>query len=80
MAIATLIDLLNLIDGKVLRGMALAHKVPRLTTVGGAFVTAEAVRSLKCCTLKMVALQRFFDAAEGNKEHKRNLHSGSSYL
>ncbi|XP_022717178.1 carbamoyl-phosphate synthase large chain, chloroplastic-like [Durio zibethinus] len=55
-------DALDQIDGRQLRRMALAYKIPIITTVEGALATAEAIRSLKSCTINMIALQDFFDA------------------
>lgn len=54
-------DALDQIDGRQLRRMALAYKVPVITTVAGALATAEAIRSLKSSTVKMIALQDFFN-------------------
>ncbi|KAL9245318.1 hypothetical protein vseg_018983 [Gypsophila vaccaria] len=53
-------DALDQIDGRELRRMALAFKIPIVTTVAGALVTAEAIKSLKASPLKMYALQDFF--------------------
>ncbi|XP_062082005.1 carbamoyl-phosphate synthase large chain, chloroplastic [Humulus lupulus] len=54
-------DALDQIDGRQLRRMALAYKVPVITTVAGALATAEAIKSLKTNTIKMIALQDFFN-------------------
>lgn len=54
-------DQLDQIDGRQLRRMALAYRVPIVTTVAGALATAEAIRSLKCSGMKMIALQDFFN-------------------
>ncbi|XP_068656234.1 carbamoyl phosphate synthase arginine-specific large chain, chloroplastic [Aristolochia californica] len=58
-------DALDNIDGRQLRRMALAYKVPTITTVAGALATVEAIRSIKKSTVKMVALQDFFDVPVG---------------
>ncbi|PSR95166.1 Carbamoyl-phosphate synthase large chain like [Actinidia chinensis var. chinensis] len=72
-------DQIDEIDGMKLRRMALGYKVPIITTVAGALATTEAIRSLKCSTLKMVALQDFFDI--GNKtKNVKDLQSASSSL
>ncbi|KAL5581185.1 hypothetical protein UlMin_013627 [Ulmus minor] len=57
-------DARDQIDGRQLRRMALAYKVPVITTVAGALATAEAIKSLKSSNIKMIALQDFFDAEE----------------
>ncbi|KAE9587942.1 hypothetical protein Lal_00002698 [Lupinus albus] len=49
------------IDGLALRRMALDYKVPIVTTVNGALATAEAIRSMKSNSIKMIALQDFID-------------------
>ncbi|PRQ19618.1 putative carbamoyl-phosphate synthase (glutamine-hydrolyzing) [Rosa chinensis] len=67
------------IDGRQLRRMALAYKIPVITTVAGALATAEAIKSLKSSSIKMIALQDFFDdenKALGNKK----LQSASSSI
>ena len=61
MVITSSDDPLDQIDGRQLRRMALAYKVPIITTVAGALAIAEAIKSLKSSTLEMVALQDFFD-------------------
>lgn len=53
-------DALDQIDGRNLRRMALAYKVPVITTVAGARATAEALKSLKSNTINAIALQDFF--------------------
>lgn len=75
-------DLLDEIDGMKLRRMALAYKVPIITTVAGALATAEAIRSMKSKTLEMVALQDFFDVGNNpNKTRKtENLQAASPSL
>ncbi|GMH28451.1 hypothetical protein Nepgr_030294 [Nepenthes gracilis] len=70
-------DALDQIDGRQLRRMALAYKVPTVTTVAGALATAEAVGSLKLSTIKMNALQDFFqDKAESGSG--KSMQSASS--
>ncbi|XVF70123.1 hypothetical protein PTKIN_Ptkin11bG0137100 [Pterospermum kingtungense] len=79
MVITSSSDALDQIDGRQLRRMALAYKVPIITTVDGALASAEAIRSLKSCTINMTALQDYFDTkveAGGSK----NLLSASSFL
>lgn len=57
-------DNLDQIDGRKLRRMALAYKIPTITTVAGALATAAAIKSLKCNKIEMSALQDYFDGAE----------------
>nr|KYP58622.1 Carbamoyl-phosphate synthase large chain [Cajanus cajan] len=54
-------DALDRIDGMALRRMALDYKVPIVTTVNGAMATAEAIKSLKSNSIRMIALQDFID-------------------
>ncbi|CAH8332544.1 unnamed protein product [Eruca vesicaria subsp. sativa] len=54
-------DALDQKDGRQLRQMALAYKVPVITTVAGALATAEGIKSLKSSAIKMTALQDFFE-------------------
>ncbi|KAI4374630.1 hypothetical protein MLD38_012603 [Melastoma candidum] len=54
-------DTLDQIDGRHLRRMALAYKVPIITTVAGALASAEAISSLKSSSIRMIALQDFFE-------------------
>ncbi|RYR70407.1 hypothetical protein Ahy_A03g016899 isoform A [Arachis hypogaea] len=54
-------DALDRIDGLALRRMALDYKVPIVTTVNGAIATAEAIKSLKSNSIKMIALQDFIE-------------------
>ncbi|XWS10044.1 hypothetical protein CRYUN_Cryun39dG0042100 [Craigia yunnanensis] len=72
-------DALDQIDGRQLRRMALAYKVPIITTVDGALASAEAIRSLKSCTINMIALQDFFDT-EVEAGRSKNLLPTSSSL
>ncbi|XP_031280707.1 carbamoyl-phosphate synthase large chain, chloroplastic-like [Pistacia vera] len=67
------------IDGLNLRRMALAYKVPVITTVSGALANADAIKSLKSNTLKMTALQDFFDV-EVTAGISTNLQSASSSI
>ncbi|KAL9262722.1 Carbamoyl phosphate synthase arginine-specific large chain, chloroplastic-like protein [Drosera capensis] len=58
-------DALDQIDGRQLRRMALAYKIPVITTVAGALSTADAIKALKSSAIRMLALQDFFqDEAE----------------
>ncbi|XP_043699616.1 carbamoyl-phosphate synthase large chain, chloroplastic-like [Telopea speciosissima] len=67
------------IDGRQLRRMALTYKVPIITTVAGALASVEAIRSMKNSTVKMIALQDFFDV-QARPESKLNLQHASSSL
>ncbi|KAH7440426.1 hypothetical protein KP509_04G106800 [Ceratopteris richardii] len=55
-------DSLDQIDGRQIRRMALAYKVPIITTIAGALATLEAIKGLKQSPVSMVALQEFFEA------------------
>ncbi|KAL0917843.1 hypothetical protein M5K25_012941 [Dendrobium thyrsiflorum] len=57
-------DALDSIDGRQLRRMALACKIPLITTVSGALATVKALRSLKHNSIKMLALQDYFHSVE----------------
>ncbi|KAM3231960.1 carbamoyl-phosphate synthase large chain, chloroplastic [Capsicum chacoense] len=70
-------DALDQIDGRKLRRMALAYKIPVITTVAGALATADAIKSLKSNKIKMTALQDYFDVTKVAAELK-NLQSASS--
>ncbi|KAK4719899.1 hypothetical protein R3W88_018237 [Solanum pinnatisectum] len=70
-------DALDQIDGRKLRRMALAYKIPVITTVAGALATADAIKSLKCNKIKMTALQDYFDDQKVTAELK-NFQSASS--
>ncbi|KAG2282909.1 hypothetical protein Bca52824_054129 [Brassica carinata] len=48
-------------DGRQLRQMALAYKVPVITTVARALATAKRIKSLKSSVIKMTALHDFFE-------------------
>ncbi|KAJ0971337.1 hypothetical protein J5N97_019296 [Dioscorea zingiberensis] len=69
-------DALDSIDGRQLRRMALAYKIPIITTVSGALASVEAIKSLKHSSVKMLALQDFFSTSE---EH-HSLQAASSTL
>ncbi|KAE8680127.1 Carbamoyl-phosphate synthase large chain [Hibiscus syriacus] len=77
MVITSSFDALDQIDGRQLRRMALAYKVPIITTVDGALASAEAIRSLKSSTINMIALQDFFDT-ETEEGRSKNLLSTTS--
>lgn len=70
-------DMLDQIDGLQLRRMALAYKIPVITTVAGALATAEAIKSLKFNKIEMIALQDFFNNETENEKGK-NFQSVSS--
>jgi carbamoyl-phosphate synthase large subunit len=53
-------DALDQSDGRQLRRMALAYKVPIITTIAGAVATLQAVAGLKESPVEMMALQDFF--------------------
>lgn len=57
-------DKFDQIDGRKLRRMALAYKIPTITTVAGALATAAAIKSLQCNKIEMSALQDYFNGAE----------------
>ncbi|KZV52610.1 carbamoyl-phosphate synthase large chain, chloroplastic-like [Dorcoceras hygrometricum] len=71
-------DQLDQIDGRQLRRMALAYKIPIVTTVAGALATAEAIKSLKSSKIEVSALQDYF-SIDGKKERSGNLQSISSH-
>ncbi|KAF3562217.1 hypothetical protein DY000_02012097 [Brassica cretica] len=48
-------------DGRQLRQMALAYKVPVITTVARALATPEGIKSLKSSVIKMTALHELFE-------------------
>ncbi|KAI3749439.1 hypothetical protein L2E82_20051 [Cichorium intybus] len=64
MVITSSNDDFDQIDGRQLRRMALAYKVPIITTVSGAMATSQAIRSLKTTKFKMVAIQDYFAKEE----------------
>ncbi|KAG6408282.1 hypothetical protein SASPL_131287 [Salvia splendens] len=53
-------DQIDQIDGRKLRRMALAYKIPVITTVAGALATAAAIKSLRSNKIEMTALQDYF--------------------
>lgn len=57
-------DAVDQIDGRQLRRMALAFKVPIITTVAGALATAGAIKSMKHRPVQMIALQDFFEVGK----------------
>lgn len=63
-------DKLDQIDGLQLRRMALAYKIPVITTVAGALATAEAIKSLKFSKIKMIALQDYFNIGTEDRKGK----------
>lgn len=71
-------DQLDQIDGRQLRRMALAYKIPIITTVAGALATAEAVKSLKSSKIEMSALQDYFNI-DNEKERSSTLQPISSH-
>ncbi|KAJ4972142.1 hypothetical protein NE237_005241 [Protea cynaroides] len=79
MVITSSSDSLDQIDGRQLRRMALAYKVPIITTVAGALASVEAIRSMKHSTIKMIALQDFFDIQPKAESHS-NLQPASTSL
>ncbi|PKU77638.1 carbamoyl-phosphate synthase large subunit [Dendrobium catenatum] len=52
------------VDGRQLRRMALACKIPLITTVSEALATVKALRSLKHSSSKMLALHDYFHPVE----------------
>nr|GMD69424.1 carbamoyl-phosphate synthase large chain, chloroplastic-like [Ipomoea batatas] len=70
-------DTLDQIDGRKLRRMALAYKIPVITTVAGALATAKAIKSLKQNKIVMSALQDYFNIPT-EAELGKNLQSASS--
>ncbi|KAK6131064.1 hypothetical protein DH2020_035194 [Rehmannia glutinosa] len=71
-------DQLDQIDGRKLRRMALAYKIPVITTVAGALATAEAIKSLKCNKIEMTALQDYFSSEKENESSSKSLQSVTS--
>ncbi|XP_022881374.1 carbamoyl-phosphate synthase large chain, chloroplastic-like [Olea europaea var. sylvestris] len=72
-------DSLDQIDGRKLRRMALAYKIPVITTVAGGLATAEAIKSMKSNEIEMTALQDYF-SLDKEAESNKNLQSISSSL
>ncbi|XP_075520863.1 carbamoyl phosphate synthase arginine-specific large chain, chloroplastic-like [Primulina tabacum] len=71
-------DDLDQIDGRQLRRMALAYKIPIVTTVAGALATAEAIKSLKSSKIEMLALQDYFNI-DNETQRSSTLQSISSH-
>ncbi|XP_058078019.1 carbamoyl-phosphate synthase large chain, chloroplastic [Magnolia sinica] len=78
MVITSSDDSLDQIDGRQLRRMALAYKVPIITTVAGALASAEAIKSMKCSPVKMIALQDFFNVVPKAGDQQSLQHASSS--
>lgn len=57
-------DALDSEDGRKLRRLALGLKIPIITTPWGALASVEAIKSMKCNAIKMLALQDFFHVSE----------------
>lgn len=70
-------DQLDQIDGRKLRRMALAYKIPVITTVAGALATAESIKSLRSNKIEMTALQDYF-IPENEMESNKRLQSVST--
>lgn len=70
-------DNLDQIDGRKLRRMALAYKIPVITTLAGALATAAAIKSLRSNKIEMTALQDYFTQVE-EVETGKNLQSVST--
>ncbi|ERN09993.1 carbamoyl-phosphate synthase large chain, chloroplastic [Amborella trichopoda] len=64
-------DDLDQIDGRQLRRMALAYKVPIITTVAGALATVEAIRSMKRIPVETIALQEYFEQSADVRQELR---------
>ncbi|CAM8895251.1 unnamed protein product [Rhodiola kirilowii] len=65
-------------DGLKLRRMALAYKVPIITTVAGALASVEAIKSLKQNTVRMIPLQDFFHQVTTTDAAGKTLHSATA--
>ncbi|CAO2190741.1 unnamed protein product [Urochloa humidicola] len=59
-------DALDSKDGLQLRRLALAYKVPIITTVDGARATMDAIKSLKNKSIETLALQDYFQTADAS--------------
>lgn len=55
-------------DGLQLRRLALAYKVPIITTVDGARATMDAIKSLKNKSIEILALQDYFQPADAPQD------------
>ncbi|KAG6405979.1 hypothetical protein SASPL_133575 [Salvia splendens] len=69
-------DQIDQIDGRKLRRMALAYKIPVITTVAGALATAAAIKSLRSNKIEMTALQDYF-VEERETENRTTLQSAA---
>ncbi|GAA0140438.1 ligase [Lithospermum erythrorhizon] len=70
-------DKIDAIDGRKLRRMALAYKIPVITTAAGALATADAIKSLASNKIEMTALQDYF-VADTEVKSSKNLQPASS--
>jgi carbamoyl-phosphate synthase large subunit len=61
-------DALDSKDGLQLRRLALAYKVPIITTVDGARATMDAIKSLKNKSIETLALQDYFQTADASPD------------
>jgi carbamoyl-phosphate synthase large subunit len=61
-------DALDSKDGLQLRRLALAYKVPIITTVDGARATMDAIKSLKNKSMETLALQDYFQTADASPD------------
>jgi len=61
-------DALDSKDGLQLRRLALAYKIPIITTVDGARATMDAIKSLKNKSIETLALQDYFQTADASAE------------
>ena len=57
-------DALDQIDGRKLRRMELAYKIPIITIVSGALASVQVIKSMKKDSFKMIPLQDFFNTQE----------------
>jgi carbamoyl-phosphate synthase large subunit len=61
-------DALDSKDGLQLRRLALAYKVPIITTVDGARASIDAIKSLKDKSIEILALQDYFQTADASAD------------
>lgn len=61
-------DALDSKDGLQLRRLALAYKVPIITTVDGARASIDAIKSLKNKSIETLALQDYFQTADASAD------------
>jgi len=61
-------DALDSKDGLQLRRLALAYKIPIITTVDGARATMDAIKSLKNKSIETLALQDYFQTADASPD------------